>query len=137
MAVKLNANLKNYIINQEIITQIAGTSGTAGTASLLIYTGSQPANADAVATGTLLCTIGSIGWNLATAGTAALCGTYSGTAATTGTAGWARMSTVNSNGTFCIDGDVSISSTSVFQINGAALNTEDVVQLQSANILIS
>jgi hypothetical protein len=136
MALKLNATMKNYLIDKGMIDQLAGTSGTAGTASLNIYNGTQPANADAGTNGTLLCTISNIGWNYGTSGSAALTGTVTGTAGTDGTATWARMSTVNSNGTFCLDGDVGTAGTAIFVINSAALLTDDIVRLLSANIVI-
>jgi hypothetical protein len=135
-AFKMNSNMKNYLINQGMINQIAGTNGTAGTASLNIYSGTQPATADTGTNGMLICTISNIGWSAATAGTANIAGTYSGTAGVDGTAAWARMTTVNANGTFCADGDVSTSGTSVFVINGSIISNGDVVKLQSANILI-
>jgi hypothetical protein len=136
MAFKMNANAKNYLITQGLITQMAGTSGTAGTASLGIYTGTQPANADAGTSGTLLCTISNIGWNAASGGSAGLAGTFNGTAAVAGNAGWGRMKTENANGTFCLDGDVSTSGTSTFQISNVAVEVDDILKLQSANLSI-
>lgn len=136
MAFKMNANMKNYLITQGMINQMAGTSGIAGTASLNIYSGTQPANADAGTSGTLLCTIPNIGWNTATAGSSALFGTCSGTAGITGTAGWARMNTVNANGTFCMDGEIGTAGTNTFVINAASISAADVVNLLSVNINI-
>ena len=136
MAFKMNANAKDYLINQGIINQIAGTSGTSGTATLNIYSGTQPTNADTGTNGTLLCTVGNIGWNTATAGSSALTGTNSGTASIAGTAGWARMTTVNTNGTFCMDGEIGTAGTSTFIINNTVIVASDVVKLLSANISI-
>jgi hypothetical protein len=147
MALRLSTDLKNYIVNQGIAKQVAGTMGTGGTASLKIYTGSQPSLADDAASGTLLCTISGIGWGGsngtigATSGTSALASTagYSGTAATSGTAGWARMETVGtgftgSAGTHRIDGDVGLASPSVFVISGLAMTAGGIVSLLSANL---
>lgn len=136
MAFKMNNNMKNYLITQGMINQIAGTSGTAGTASLNIYSGTQPATADTGTNGTLLCTIANIGWNTATAGSSALSGTNSGTASTSGTAGWARMNTVNANGTFCMDGEIGTAGTNTFVINAVSITAANVVVLQSVNINI-
>jgi hypothetical protein len=136
MAFKMNNTMKNYLITQGIITQVAGTTGTAGTASLNIYSGTQPATADTGTNGTLLCAISNIGWNTATAGTSALSGTGVGTAAADGNVGWARLNTVNANGTFCLDGDVGTAGTCTFVINVAAIVTGDIIKLLSAGINI-
>ena len=45
MALKLSADLKNYIINAAIIQKIAGTLGTGGTCTIWIYTATQPVDA--------------------------------------------------------------------------------------------
>ena len=149
MALRMSADLKNEIINHAI-TKTAGTTFTAGTASIKIYTGTQPADADtapAGANGTLLCTIIGIGWAAgtcgATAGTAALATTgYAGTAATTGTAGWARISTVGTDftgsaGTYNIDGDVGTSAAATFVINSVSIVALGTVTLVTAPISIS
>ena len=144
MAQKISTDLKNYIINKAIVEAIAGTCGTAGTASINIYSGSQPATADAGTSGSLLCTISGIGWASGTgttSGTAALASTtgYSGTATNTGTAGWARMETVgvgyNGNAaTHRIDGDVGTASPCTFVINVAAMTSGGVVSLLTAPV---
>ena len=136
MALKINANMRNYLIDKGMIDQLAGTNGTAGTASLNIYNGTQPANADTGTNGTLLCTISGVGWNSVTSGSAALAGVATGTAGTDGTATWARMTTVNSNGTFCLDGDVGTGTSAIFVINSAAILADDIVRLLTANIVI-
>ena len=147
MALSLSTDLKNYVINKSLAETLAGTVGTAGTASLKIYSGSQPATADAATAGTLLCTISSIGWaatNGCTGGTAALANTagYTGTAATTGTAGWARLETVDTgyNGsaaTFRIDGGVGTASTHTFVINAVSITAGGIVSLLTAPISLS
>jgi len=144
MALQFSTDAKNYIVNQALVDAIAGTCGTGGTASLNIYTGAQPANADAATSGSLLCTISSIGWTATTgttSGTAALANTagYSGTATDTGTAGWARLQTVGAGydgaaATFRIDGDVGTGATCVFVINTPSINTGGVVTLLTAPI---
>jgi hypothetical protein len=151
MALRLSNDLKNEVINH-IISQVAGTCWTAGTASIKIYTGSQPADADtapAGTSGTLLCTIIAMGWAAgtcgATAGTAALaCGTgYFGTAVATGTAGWARIQTVGADkytgsaGTYNIDGDVGTSAAYTFVINSVSVTNLSRVTLLTAPISIS
>ena len=122
MALSINSALKNSIVNS-IITALAGTTGTAGTAQLRIYSGNQPANADAGTSGTLLCTIPNVGWNPCTAGTSTLTAVAYGTAAVTGTAGWARFERIGTAGTFRLDGQIGVDSTNVFSINSAVFST--------------
>jgi len=149
MALKLSRDLKAYIINQGIIKQMAGTAGTGGTCVIKIYTGTQPADADSAPTGTsgtMLCEIIGIGWAGtmgATSGTASLGTTagYTGTAAETGTAGWARMITYGTNftgsaGTYTIDGDVGTSGTCAFVINSVSISVLGSVTLLTAPISI-
>jgi hypothetical protein len=149
-ALRLSTHLKNYIVNQGIVKQMAGTMGTGGTASIKIYTGTQPDSPDTdIGTEVLLCTIIGIGWGGsngtigATQGTASF-GTsigYTGTAATTGVAGWARLETVGvgytgSAATFRIDGDVGVSGTCAFVINSTAITALGSVVLTSAPISV-
>ena len=151
MALRLSQDLKNEVINH-IVSQVAGTCFTAGTASIKIYTGSQPADADtapAGANGTLLCTIIRLCWGAgtcgATAGTASLssAGGNFGTAVATGTAGWARISTVGADkytgsaGTYNIDGDVGTSAAYTFVINSVSITNLSTVTLLTAPISIS
>lgn len=149
MATKLSTDLKNYIVNQTV-NQMSGTTGTGGTCVLKIYTGSQPANADGTASGTLLVTISGVAWGTigsagtigATAGTAALSGTCSNTAATDGTAGWGRMETFGtgfhgSAGTFRVDGDVGTGGTCTFIINSVVISAGNTVTLLTAPIYLT
>lgn len=133
---------------------MAGTMGTGGSTSVSIYTGSQPANADAATSGTLLCTIIGIGWGgttgdastvgciAGTIGLACSAAGISGTAATSGTAGWARMITIGtgftgSAATFRIDGDVGTGGASTFVINSVAITALGTVTLLTAPISIA
>jgi hypothetical protein len=147
MALKLSTDLKNYIVNQGIIKQMAGTMGTGGTASLKMYTGSQPANADAGTSGTLLVQIIGIGWGGsngtigATSGTAAFgtAGGYTGTAETSGTIGWARLETfgtgvTGSAATHRIDGDVGTGATCAFVVNSTVVTALGAVSVLSMPI---
>lgn len=152
MALKLSTDLKNYIVNKGIIQQMAGFAGTAGTAVLNIYSGSQPASADGTASGVLLCTISGIGWGLhgsagsigTTSGTAALASTagYVGTAVTSGTAGWARLETFGTNftgsaGTFRIDGDIGTSGVATFIIDSNIVTGGVPVTLLTAPVYMA
>lgn len=147
MALYLGTALKNYIVNKAVITAMAGTCGTGGTASINIYSGAQPVNADAGTSGSLLCTISGIGWATGTgttSGTAALANTagYSGTAIATGTAGWARMQTIGvgyngSAATHRIDGDVGTSGTATFIINSVVAGVGETMTLLTAPIYLA
>jgi len=149
MALRLSTDLKNYLINQGIIKQMAGAIGTGGTCVLKIYNGTQPTSADDGTNGTLLCTIINLGWGgsngtigstqgLAQFGTAA---GYTRTAATTGTASWASMKAFGTNahgsaGTFRIDGDVGTSASAAFQINSTTITALGSVTILSMPISV-
>lgn len=122
MAFRINTTMKNAIVN-EIITDVAGTTGTAGTALLLLYSGTQPDTGDDATNGSLLGTIADISWVNCTGGTAALTAAFYGTTGAAGTAGWARMETIGASGTYRLDGDVGTSATCVFQINNPVFAT--------------
>lgn len=152
MAIKISTDLKNYVVNQGIVKQLAGTMGTGGTASLVIYTGLQPDDADTAPSGTfgtILCTISGIGWGGtngtrgATSGTVSL-GTatgYTGTAVETGTAGWGRFlrygtGFTGSAATFRMDGDVGTASSCAFVIDGVSITSGGLVNLLTMNISV-
>ena len=140
MALKFSTELKNCIINKGIIPQLCGTLGTAGTNVLRIYTGDQPANADAGTSGTLLCTINNIGWATAGTGTAsfATAGGYTGTASDDGTAGWARIERIHATaGTIRIDGEVGTATTCTFVIDGVSISSGGAVNILSCPISLS
>ncbi len=149
MALRLSTDLKNYVVNQGIAKQLAGTMGTGGTTVLNIYNGVQPTSADDGTNGTLLCTIINIGWGgsngtigstqgLLAFGTSA---GYTGTAATSGTAVWARMETIGtgftgSAATHRIDGDVGTSASATFVINSTVITALGAVTILSMPISI-
>jgi hypothetical protein len=150
MAQRLSKDLKNYIVNQAIVKIMAGTMGTGGTASMTIYTGTQPTDADTApsgTSGTVLCTITGIGWGGSNGTRGATCGTvsfgtsvgYAGTGIYDGTAGWARMVTVGtgftgSAATFRIDGDCGVAATCSFVIDNASIAVDSVVTVLTCPI---
>jgi len=152
MAFRFNDDAKNYIINQGIVKQLAGTMGTGGTATLYIYTGSQPDSANDApsgTSGTLLCTIINIGWGGSNGTRGATCGTiafgtsggYTGTAVADGTAGWGRFQRygtgfTGSAATFRVDGDVGVAGTCTFVIDSVEIATSGLVNIQTFNIAI-
>lgn len=111
---------------------------------IAIYSGSQPADADSVATGTLLATIsldgGAVGlsWGDAVAGvlSKAIAETWQGTAVATGTAGWFRCYQSGDDPAAAetelarFDGSISTSGAQLNMSNTAVV--EDAVQTISA-----
>mgnify|MGYP001767867042 CR=1 FL=1 len=140
MAFRISLDMKNALCS-DVVKYLAGTYGTAGTASLTIRAGSQPGSADSSGTGATLCVISGIGWGTdsvaTTSGTALLYGTFSGTAGTSGTAEWARLECINASGTCRIDGDVGTSVTNVFTINVNSFSSGGEINLLSANIYMA
>jgi len=137
MAIRLSTTLKDALINAAI-TYLAGTAGSNGTASLEIRTGSQPADADTAPTGTLLCTVGSFGWDAATDGEATLAGgdPPTGTAIATGTAGWASIKTVGAAGTYRIDGGAGTGTAGDddFTLNSIIITSGNTIEMYSAKL---
>ena len=85
MALRKNTNMANAQADASMTLFDSGT--------LTIYVGAQPASANDAATGLLLVTITlpADAFTAAVAGVASKTGTWSGTAAADGTAGWARF----------------------------------------------
>lgn len=103
MATRITGAEQNAIT--DLVVDRADAAATAG--KLRIYTGSQPADADDAASGTLLVEIelDDPAWGAAASGSAALAGTpVSNTAAATGTAGWFRV--LDGDDTTVFDGAV-------------------------------
>lgn len=136
MAFRMSLDLKNALC-LEVLTLMAGTSGTDGTASLTIMAGTQAASADDAGTGGTLCVITGIGWNTTTTGTSGLAGIYTGTAGTSGTATWARMECINDSGTCRIDGDVGTAAGNVFTINVNSFSSGGLITLTAADIYMA
>lgn len=139
MAFRMSTALKNAM-DDRVIEAMAGSFGTAGSASLALYNGTQPATADEAAAGTLLATIDGICWSQGSAGTAVLASTagYAGTATSAGTVTWGRLSRVDGTyGTACIDGDVGTAGFNVFTINVANVSSGGIVTLLDADIYMA
>lgn len=136
MAFRISTDLKNYMCNVGVAVPLSGTYGTDGTASLNLYSGTQPSTADSGTTGTLIATITGISWSSGVAGTASLFSStgYSGTATIDGTIGWGRMENIGAFGTCRVDGDCGTSGSEVFAINVNVVSADDVVTLHSADI---
>jgi hypothetical protein len=122
MTIKFNTAIRNIIVDNLTIT--VGTE-------LRIYTGTAPASADDVATGTLLCTITiANGFTASAAGSSGLVATESAVAVDTGTAGWARWT---DGFTYQVDGSVGVSAAD-FIINSTAITSGGTVTLTEMTI---
>lgn len=136
MAFTMNDTLKDSIL-LSVITFMAGTSGTGGTASLTIRAGAQP-SAESAGTGGTLCVISGIGWNAGTGGTANIStSSYVGTAGSTGVAGWGRLECFNTAGTCRIDGDIGTTGTNAFTINVNSIVKDGEVTMTAATITLA
>ncbi|MEV0968521.1 hypothetical protein [Microtetraspora glauca] len=108
-----------------------GVAALANGGSIEIYTGSQPANADAAASGTLLATVPLAGtaFGAASSGVATLAGTpLSATGAAAGTAGWFRVK--GSGGATVMDGAIGAELT----LNTTTISVGVTVQITGGTI---
>jgi hypothetical protein len=133
MAIQFCTPIKDGMID-DMILKLAGTFGTAGTATLRIYTGTQPETGPptgSCGTGILLCEIINIGFNAASNGSAGMgsAGGFTGTAATDGTAGWGRLTNGGTSGTMFLDAPITLEGTSGFGMN-------DVVCVAEAEVTV-
>lgn len=123
--------------NNARLDSIETTAGAS--AKLRVYTGSAPANCAAAATGTLLVDIAlPADWmNAASAASKTKLGTWTGTAAATGTAGYFRI--VDNAGTTChIQGTAGMSGTDLILDNSSIATAQSVTvntfTLNAANL---
>lgn len=139
MAIRLSTGLINQLMDTDAFRDIFALG------FIDIYTGTQPANADLGATGTLLCTLTSDGdgvtglsWAAtATDGALSKSGaeTWQGTVVSTGTAGWFRLRAAGDAGTSLsttaprYDGAVSTS--------GAEMNLGTVNLIAAAPLILT
>lgn len=119
MALQFGATLRN-----DMAAEIQAAVSTSGT--LLIYTGSEPANCAASATGTLLATITlPSSFLTSSAGVTTLAGTWSVAAGNTGTAGYFRI--LDGSSVCHVQGNVSsdlvLNNTSITSGQTVAVNT--------------
>ena len=125
--VSLNIALRNKIV--DILCQVAANIGLGQSASILIYSGAAPANADAAATGTLLATFptGTSGWVTPSGGSAALTASLVVAATATGTAGYARLV----KGAYTLQGSVGVG-TGDFSLDSLSLTAAANTTLNNA-----
>lgn len=129
MAIGISNALRSATVDG-ITGFLSGTNGTKGTAGILcVYDGSQPATGGSTSGCALLVQISGIAWSAGTGGTAVITGNKTGTAGSTSTATWARLSDVGK--TYIIDGDV----VSDFILDSADITEDAVVTLTAATIV--
>jgi len=130
--VTLNTALANKLVAIDVNT--AANIGLGYNGTLKIYSGSAPATADLAETGTLLATfsMGTAGWGAASGGSAALAAPINATAAATGTAGYARLS--SSTGTYVMQGSVGVSGAD-FLLDSLSLVVSTTTTLTNATIV--
>jgi len=115
MAIKINTALQNALLDRTLRDPSAITTGIFDGATLEIRDGAQPADANQVATGTLLASmmLATPAFNVASNGTAAIPAQIQDAAANAaGTATWCRIKNVGD--TIRIDGDVGATASGAF-----------------------
>lgn len=145
---KYSTDLKALLLNK-LVDRIAGTCGTAGTASLYFYGYTQPDSADTNTTSGSIGYIYNIGWGTSTisayattSGTVGLAATaYFGTACSSGTVVWGRFEAIGidyrgSAATFRIDGDVGTASTNTFVLTTNVFAPDKRIWMGTAKISI-
>ncbi len=127
MARRINAAHQNALLDARTARFNGG--------KLRIYTGTQPATGGAAVTDTLLVdiTLPATAFNAASSGSASKAGTWSATAAASGTAGWYRF--LSSGGTEAEDGavgtELSLDNTSIVAGGVVTINTFNFTQAAS------
>jgi len=129
MTIRLSIAARNAALN----AVAARVDNGASNGTLKIYTGSQPANADTAASGTLLVTIALADPSFESPATGVMAmdadPDLTGTAVATGTAGWARVADSDSNSVY--DGTVGTSGVD-FTINTTSIVTGQVITLATS-----
>ncbi|HHT9136817.1 MAG TPA: hypothetical protein ACFYEK_06160 [Candidatus Wunengus sp. YC60] len=144
-----STTLKAFVLNK-LVDRIAGTVGTAGTASLYFYNYAQPSSADTDTTSGSIGYINNIGWGTSgitayatTSGTVGLAATsYLGTSCSSGTAVWGRFETIGvdyrgSAATFRIDGDVGTAATNTIILSTVIFAAGKRISLGTAKFSIT
>jgi len=129
----MNDAMRDDIVN--ITVKTAANLAIGSSASINIYSGTPPANANMAATGTLLLTLSTAAlgasWNTASGGSSSLVSNISAVAVATGTAGYARLE----KGGYVLQGSVGISGTD-FVIDNTAIVSGNTFALTNATITL-
>jgi hypothetical protein len=129
MAIKVSVPACNAIV-EALTTQFCTVD-----AFCRVYAGTQPGTAGGTVGDTLITEIAGVSWNSAVGGTTSLAGSSWGSAATDGTAGWARI--LNSTDeTMCIDGNCGTAATCDFVIDKEVVTVGDDMYLTAADIIM-
>jgi hypothetical protein len=127
MAIRINDPLRTKMV--DAVTANLGSSGV-----LKVYAGTQPGTGGATTSETMIVQFESLAWATGSNGTAALLSTKTGTAATNGTAAWARLASTDGS-SYVIDGNCGTSAASDFVIDAANISAEAVCTLTKATII--
>lgn len=135
MAIKINDALRTKMVNT-VVGYLSGTAGTSGNEGMLrVYGGIQPDSGGGTAgTQAILVQIAGIAWSAGSNGTALITASKTGTAGTSGTAVWARLSGSDGTG-YIVDGVCGTAVTDTFVIDNAAIAGAAVVTLSAATII--
>lgn len=129
----MNDAMRDAIVN--IIAKAAANLAIGSSASIKIYSGAAPANANMAATGTLLLTLSTAAsgasWNNASGGSSSLVSNISAAAVASGTAGYARLE----KGGYVLQGSVGTSGTD-FVIDNTAIVSGNTFSLTNATITL-
>lgn len=133
MTIRIKATVRDAML--DALVDAADAGAAAGT--IQIRSGTQPANADTAATGTLLATftLADPAFDAASAGSVAIDADpdLTTTAVATGTASWARV--LDSDGNTVFDGSVGTSGTD-FTITSTAITNGQTVTLTAGTITL-
>ena len=127
MAIRINDALRTKMVDAVI-----GNLGSAGV--LKVYSGTQPGTGGDTTAETMIVQFESLAWTVGSNGTAALVSTQTGTAATNGTAAWARLASTDGS-SYVIDGNCGTSAASDFVIDTANISAEAICTLTKATII--
>lgn len=130
MAIRLSVGSCNTIV--ESLTAKFSTVD----AYCRVYAGTRPTTAGGTTGDTLIAEITGISWNSATGGTTSISSSSWGSAATDGTAGWARILD-STDETYCIDGNCGTAATCDFVIDKEVVTAGEDMYLTAADIIMS
>lgn len=127
MAVRISDSMRSKIVDSGIV-------GAFGTGILKIYGGSQPVTGGGNTTQGVLVQISGLTWSAATNGTANLSSSCQGSASTSGTATWGRLSDTSGTG-YIVDGVCGTSTSSDFVIDSEGIESTSVITITTATIV--
>jgi len=136
MAIKLSTGLRNILLGRSAALNGDGLAGALHLGLINVYSGAQPANADAAATGTLLGVVSvnasgtGLTFDTPTAGTLSKLPSevWQMTGTVAGTAGWFRF--------FAAGGNPAISSTVEVRLDGSIATTGGDLNMSNVHVTV-